>query len=145
MLVLVLWILHVLIAHTNTLTNLHTCTCVRCGVVSTMQWCCGSPWAARRRFYRNYYDDSDDSDDSYPYFYDGSDDDDDDDDDLPVRHIRPSYTLDIDRLAVKCMYKTDQGMNDICAICLEEFTEGEQVRELPCLHGEYSIHFTPLV
>ena len=42
----------------------------------------------------------------------------------------------LNRLAVKSTYKTDQGMNETCAICLEEFTEGEQVRELPCLHGE---------
>ena len=28
-------------------------------------------------------------------------------------------------------------MNETCSICLEEFTEGEQVRELPCLHGEF--------
>ena len=30
-------------------------------------------------------------------------------------------------------------MNETCSICLEEFTEGEQVRELPCLHGELCV------
>ena len=42
----------------------------------------------------------------------------------------------LNRMAVKCTYKIGQGMNEMCSICLEEFTEGEQVRELPCLHGE---------
>ena len=31
-------------------------------------------------------------------------------------------------------------MNETCAICLEEFTEGEEIRELPCLHGEHLIN-----
>lgn len=53
--------------------------------------------------------------------------------------VRPSYRLDIDRLAVKCLYKVDEGMNETCAICLEEFTERELVRELPCLHGKWSV------
>ena len=53
--------------------------------------------------------------------------------------VRPRRLLDIDRLAVKCEYKIGQGMNETCSICLEEFSEGEQVRELPCLHGEFHV------
>ena len=45
----------------------------------------------------------------------------------------------VERMAVKCTYKIGRGMNETCSICLEDFTEGEKVRELPCLHGELCV------
>ena len=40
------------------------------------------------------------------------------------------------RMTAKRKYHAGGSMNEACSICLEDFTEGEEVRELPCKHGE---------
>ena len=40
------------------------------------------------------------------------------------------------RMTAKRKYRAGASLNDTCSICLEDFSEGEVVRELPCKHGE---------
>ena len=43
------------------------------------------------------------------------------------------------RMTAKRKYRAGASLNDTCSICLEDYSEGEEVRELPCKHGELCV------